>query len=415
MGTNEIVDAGQEISRHVEIGGNLIVVVGVLVLFLGEFITRHVTFLREINIPTPVTGGLICSVAIAVLAAVGGVNVDFDLTLRDSLLLVFFSTIGLGARLETLATAGKALGILLVACTVFLVLQDVTGIAVALIAGEHPAYGLLGGSVSFAGGHGTAIAWGQEARNAGLEGAAEFGIACATLGLIVGGLVGGPVAGRLIARHGLREQADAAKLSAEPQSEERDSTMSRVTVNDAIGTILALAICVGLGDIVNRFLFARDIKLPGFLTAMMVGILLTNLVTPLKFRLSKPTIDLVSGVSLQLFLTMSLMSMDLVSLAASASFLLMIVIAQMLAVTFFSTFVIFRIMGRDYDAAVISGGFVGMGLGATPVAIANMDAITRKYGTSAKAFLVVPLVGAFFIDIANAVVIKSFLRLSLFQ
>ncbi|MAE67795.1 MAG: sodium/glutamate symporter [Phycisphaeraceae bacterium] len=410
-----LAQAPDATARAHEISGTQIVVLAILVLYLGEFITRHVRFLRDNNIPTPVTGGLVCSIAVALISWLGDFSISFDLSLRDTLLLIFFSTIGLGARMRTLVTGGRALVVLVIGCAAFLVVQDITGIAVAMLTDRHPGFGLLGGSISFAGGHGTAIAWGEEATKAGLVGASEFGIACATFGLIFGGLLGGPVAGRLIRRHRLEPRSDEA---ATPESAKTDDTAmddDHVHVNDIIGTILALGLCLGFGDTVNRYLFAQDIKLPGFLTAMMVGIVLTNLADPLKFKLSKPAIDLVGGVSLQLFLTMSLMSMDLLSLMESASVLLMIVLAQSLVITCFAVFVVFRIMGRDYDAAVISGGFMGMGLGATPVAIANMDAITRKYGPSTKALLVVPLVGAFFIDIVNAAVIKFFIGLPILQ
>ena len=329
--------------------------------------------------------------------------------------MTFFCTIGLGAKLRMLAAGGKALGILLIGCTVFLVIQDITGIGVALLAGKHPGFGMMGGSISFAGGHGTAIAWGQEAAKANIEGAAEFGIACATFGLIAGGLLGGPIAGRLITRHGLQAQAKAAERADDAESKQEETALTRLGTNDVIGTLLALSVCIGLGEVVNQALFANNIKLPGFLTAMLVGIVLTNGGDLLKVPLSKPTVDLIGDVSLQLFLAMSLMSMNLVALVDQASFLMLLVFAQMFTITWFAVFVIFRIMGRDYDAAVISGGFVGMGLGATPVAIANMDAITRKYGPSPKALLVVPLVGAFFIDLANALVIKFFIGLPFWE
>jgi ESS family glutamate:Na+ symporter len=411
MGEGSAKQAADAAVRSIEISGVGIVVLSIAVLYLGSFVMRHVKFLRDNNIPTPVIGGILCSIVVAVLAKTEIAKFTFDLATRDTLLLVFFSTIGLGAKFSVLAAGGKALVTLLIACAVFLFVQNTTGIGVALLAGEHPALGLMGGSVSFAGGHGTAIAWGQEARNAGLQGAAEFGIACATFGLIAGGLLGGPIVGRLIRKRGLCGQAAQIGDNPAVEADAPDTGMVGITTQDVIGTLLALAICLGLGETVNRFLFSNDIKLPGFLTAMMVGIVLTNCADLVGGKLSKPTVDLVGDVSLQLFLAMSLMSMDLLSLANAAGLLLVLLLAQMLAVTLFSVAIVFRVMGRDYDAAVISAGFVGMGLGATPVAIANMDAVTRKFGPSTKAFLIVPLVGAFFIDLTNALVIKFFIGL----
>lgn len=179
-----------------------------------------------------------------------------------------------------------------------------------------------------------------------------------------------------------------------------------------IGTLLALGLCLALGDAVNEFFNAHKIPLPGFLTAMMVGLVLSNVAAPLKIiKLRKNVIDIVGGVSLQLFLCMSLMSMNLIALADHALLLLLIAVLQVLAILFFVRKVVFRMMGKDYDAAVMCGGFIGMGLGATPVAIASMDAVTTRYGTSWKALLVVPLVGAFFIDLINALTITLFLKL----
>lgn len=415
MDENTPTESVNQAARLIEVSGVDIIVVSILVLYLGMFITRHIAFLKNNNIPAPVTGGIICSLVVAFLEKFAAIEVTFDLELRDTLLLVFFSTIGLNAKFKMLAAGGKALIVLLALCSVFLVLQDLTGIGVAILAGEHPGYGLMGGSISFAGGHGTAIAWGEEATKAGLEDLAPFGIACATFGLIVGGVIGGPLAGRLIKKHGLEQQAQKAVREEADSARGQEATLFRLSTDDIIGTIFALGVCLGLGELVNRWLFSNDIKLPGFLTAMLVGIVITNASDRTKASLSKPAIDLISDASLLLFLTMSLMSMNLLSLLESASLLMFVVFAQMLATTMFAVFIVFRVMGRDYDAAVISGGFVGMGLGATPVAIANMDAVTRRYGPSPKAFLIIPLVGAFFMDLVNALVIKFFIGMPFWE
>ena len=186
-------------------------------------------------------------------------------------------------------------------------------------------------------------------------------------------------------------------------------------LSSALGTLMVLGICVEVGDLVNQFLFASGVTLPGFLTAMMVGILITNTADVLKLRLDPVANDRAAEISLQLFLAMSLMSMQLWVLAGAVGTILVVLFIQMTLITIFAMFVVFRVMGRDYDACVIVAGFTGLGMGATPVGIANMNAITSKYGPSPKAFLVVPLVGAFFIDIVNALVIKTFLALPLLQ
>ncbi|MDH3638869.1 MAG: sodium/glutamate symporter, partial [Gammaproteobacteria bacterium] len=357
-----------------------VVILSILVQFFGMFLTRRIRFLRDFYIPPAVTGGLICSSIVALFYVYADIEIRFDMQIRDLLLLVFFSTIGLSAKLRVLAAGGKALLVLVVVAGVFLVMQDVTGIALAMLLGAHPGYGLFGGSVSFAGGHGTAIAWGAEAEAAGLVGAGAVGIAFATFGLIAGGVTGGPIARRLIQRH---------SLEATTQSEEvRRTGPDEPDVGEAgslyniLRAILLLAICVGSGDLVNRWLFAEGVLLPGFLTSMFVGIVITNLVDLARRPMNLMTIDKIGEVSLALFLSMSLMSMQLWTLADAAGPILLVLIVQVVVITVFAAFITFRLMGRDYDAAVIASGFVGLGLGATPVAIANMNAVTSRFGPS---------------------------------
>ena len=383
-----------------------VLMLSVLVLYLGLYLNRKIRLLAENYIPPAVTGGLICSGIVAVIYALFDLEISFDMQIRDVLLLVFFSTIGLSAKLRTLTAGGKSLAVLVAVAAVFLILQDITGIATALMLGAHPGYGLMAGSISFAGGHGTAIAWGAEAEAAGLTGASMVGIAFATFGLIGGGVLGGPIARFLIGRN--RIEARAVETSETDDTDSDDDGHGGKLFN-ILTAILVLSVCVVLGDSVNRFLFAKGVLLPGFLTAMLVGIVITNLSDTLKFQIHPKTIDKFGEVSLNIFLAMSLMSMKLWGLAGVAGPVLIALMAQMLVITLFTVYVVFRVMGRDYDACVISAGFVGLGLGATPVAIANMDAVTSRFGPSRKAFLVVPLVGAFFIDLLNALVIKGFI------
>ena len=383
-------------------------VLSIIVLFVGMTLTRRGKILKKYNIPPAVTGGLICSIVIALISVIFDLRIAFDMRIRDFLLLTFFSCIGLGAKIENLRTGGKALAILVGVAAVFLVVQDVVGIALAWLFGGHPALGVIAGSASFAGGHGTAIAWGQVAKAHGLPRAEEFGIALATLGLITGGLIGGPIAGRLIEKNKLQPTSSTGPKALKTKE---DPWTATVQLPDVLGALLALALCIEAGSLTNRFLLSRGILLPGFLTSMMVGIVLTNLADVLRFRLSQGAIDRAGEISLNLFLVMSLMAMNLLALASAAGPLLAVVLVQMLVITLFVMRVVFKTMGSDYDAAVISSGFAGLGLGATPVAIANMSAITGRYGPSPKAFLVVPLIGAFFIDILNAGVIRVFLFL----
>jgi len=388
----------------IEIGGADVLIIAIVVWFFGTYLTNNIRLLKHYNIPAAVTGGLICSGLVVVFER----QINFDMEMRNLLLLLFFSTIGLTAKLKLLIEGGKALAILLAIATVFLVFQDLTGVLLAKLMGAHPAYGLFGGSISLAGGHGTAIAWGAEAEKAGLLKAGEIGIAFATFGLIAGGLIGGPIGEWLIQKNNLQK----------PQSTESttDKDSAKIlkglpTINSALGTLLLLALCVEVGDLVNRFLFSNDVLLPGFLSAMIVGIVITNAADLFRVKLSDVAIERSGELSLHLFLSMSLMSMQLWTLVNAIGPIMIILAAQTLLMTFFAIWIVFRVMGRDYDASVIAAGFAGLGLGATPVGIANMSAITSKYGPSAKAFLVIPLIGAFFIDLTNALVIKFFIGL----
>ncbi|MCL6416835.1 sodium/glutamate symporter [Aestuariirhabdus sp. Z084] len=412
-----------EIGTTYPIGGLKLLVMAILVLYLGEFLTHRFPFLLNNNIPAAVTGGLLCSSALALLSHFEIAHLDFELELRNSLLLIFFSTIGLTAKFSALLIGGRAMILLITVCTLFILFQNVVGILIASLIGQETVYGLFVGSISLVGGHGTAIAWGEVATEDGIRGAAELGVAGATLGLIIGGLIGGPVAGRLIRKKQLsyvESDAIGANHSApanqnnsetEPAASKSNPIKHYVSIRDFLGTVLALGLCLGFGEAVNHYLFSYEIRLPGFLTAMMVGVVITNITSPLKKDVDPDAINLIGGVSLHLFLAMSLMSMDLLSLVNSAGLLLTTMVAQTILIIFFATHIVFKMMGSDYDAAVITGGFIGMGLGATPVAIANMTAISREHGPSMKALLVVPLVGAFFIDLVNAVVIELFLRL----
>jgi glutamate:Na+ symporter, ESS family len=381
----------------------------ILVLFFGMYLNRKIHLLEDNYIPPAVTGGVLFSFATWFLYARYEIQVEFDMTTRDLLLLVFFSTVGLSARLRSLAAGGRSLLVLIVCAGVFLFLQNFVGILLAMLNDVHPAYGLFAGSISFAGGHGTAIAWGAVAENAGLVGASGIGMAFATFGLLSGGLVGGPIARRLIESNGL--EGSTEELPADVVVETSRGEHPNEWLYPVLATLLLLALCVSLGDLVNRFLSSRNTRLPGFLTAMFVGIVITNTADVIRRPVHRVTLARFGDVSLHVFLAMSMMAIQLWTLGNAASAILLILAAQVLLMTMFAIWIVFRVMGRNYDAVVIAAGFAGLGLGATPVAIANMDAVTARYGPSTKAFLVVPLVGAFFVDLLNAGTINFFIRM----
>ena len=407
---------------NVHVQGSDLIIASIVVLWLGDQLTRRIKLLEQYSIPIAVTGGMICSIGVALIAGFGGPKITFDMTIRDTLLMVFFSTIGISAKFERLKAGGKALVVLVVCAAVFLVVQNVTGVLLAKVFGVHPGYGLFAGSISLAGGHGTAIAWGQEAAAAGLEGAEVAGIAFATFGLVAGGIIGGPMAERLIKKHNLSpmpelesEQDLAANENSDSDANEQNAKSGNGLLHRTLGILFILAVCLSVGEVVNRWLFENNIKLPGFLTAMLVGIALTNFADYRGKPLPVDDFNRVGEISLQLFLAMSLMSMDLLSISSAFGAIFVVLTIQILVITLFAVLIVFRLMGKDYDAAVICGGFCGLGMGATPVAIANMSAVTRKYGPSFKAFLVIPLVGAFFVDLLNAIIIKFFIGLPLLQ
>ena len=391
----------------------LTVTLGIVVLFVSKRLNEAVAFLREFSIPEPVTGGLLFSVLFGIVYAVSGVAVEFELAARDILLVYFFTTIGINASFKDLLAGGKPLVVLLVITIAYMVVQNLTGISVAALFDLPTAVGLLGGTVSLIGGHGTAIAWAPRiAEDYGVSNAMEIGIACATFGLILASLMGGPIAKLLITRHKLTpDKVEILDVGA--SEEQRKAGIGSLDFLDAI---LAIHISGGLGILLNAGLEELGFKLPLFVTCLFAGILITNLIPNNFPRLSgrrwparTPSIALIADIALGTFLAMSLMSMQLWTLIDLAGPIFTILAAQFAIAVAIVIFVVFPVMGRNYDAAVVCSGFGGISLGATPTAMANMSAVTQRYGASHLAFIIVPLVAAFFIDLVNALLIPFFL------
>jgi glutamate:Na+ symporter, ESS family len=385
----------------------------IVALWLGYYINQRIGVLNKYSIPPAVSGGLPISALVAMVELGSGWEIRFDLRLRDLLLIAFFSTIGLSAKLRQMLEGGRLLAIMLGLAVIFLVFQNLTGTLLSMLTGQSPLYGLIGGSISLAGGHGTAITWGQMfEEHFGLENASAMGMTFATAGLITGGLIGGPVGAYLIRRHDL-------------SSEERDPELPHVDVgrkvtylielNSLLTAVLLITLCFALGAAVYDWLSGFGLRLPAFLTAMFLGIVITNTLELSKVEVDPRPIQLAGDLSLQLFLGMSLISLPLLSLQGALGLISLVMIAQALVITVFTVWLVFPMLGRTYDAACISSGFIGMGLGATPVGIANMNALTSRFGPSPKAYLVIPLLGAFFIDIANATLVQVLLGFGLFS
>ncbi len=389
------------------------ILIAILVLYIGKYLTKKITFLQNFNIPDAVSGGVLASLFFGILYAIFQLQVEFRLNIRDALLIIFFTTIGLSSKLKTLLKGGKPLLILLGVAVSFLFLQNLTGVAVASIIGLDKRIGLISGSVSLSGGHGTTIAWSPIFRETyGIENALEIGIASATFGLVLGGLIGGPVAQWLIVKNKLKMNNSQENLTVGIKLEQKKL---KIDYNTMLYSLFVLGITIGFGLQINYVVSLMGVKLPDFVACLLAGIILTNTI-PLIFKklpwpTDTPSLALIADVSLGLFLAMSLMSLQLWTLAGVGGSIVILLLAQFLLSIIYTTFLVFPIMGKDYNAAVIASGYLGLSLGATPTAIANMTAVTEKFGASSQAFIIVPLVGAFFIDLVNAFVIQRFLNL----
>ncbi|WP_192179764.1 sodium/glutamate symporter [Mesorhizobium amorphae] len=401
---------------HVEFSELATLIIGLIALLAGTRIRQMVPVLKRIDMPNALIGAMIVALLVLLAQVMFATEVAFGTKLRDLLLLVFFTTIGLSAKLKALRAGGRPLIILCAVTVLLLVCQNLVGIGVATAWGAHPFYGLLAGSLSFVGGPGTALAWAKEAEAVGLQNAQAVGAGAATLAVITGALVSGPITGWLIGRHGLSPAAaPQTEVSfAEPQKE-TPAAASGGSLESILATILIVAVSVLLGDKLNSWAKDAGLLLPGFLSAMLAGVFLTNLVDWTRIRLDFEPIQKGGEVALNLFLVLSLMSTKLIAVAAILGPLFVNVLLQIMVIVAIAYFVLFRLLGRDYEAAVTVGGFLGFGISSMPVAMATMDEVARRYGPAPKAFLLITLAGSFFVDLANALVAKAFLALPLFD
>lgn len=385
-----------------------------LVLLLGRKLASSSSLLKAYSIPEPVVGGLIVALALLALRSFAQVELRFDSALQGPLMLAFFATIGLNANLASLKAGGRKLAIFLGVVLGFLILQDTIGIAMAKLMGIDPLIGLLGSSITLSGGHGTGAAWGRVfTQDRGITAATEIAMACATFGLILGGLIGGPVAGYLVRKVKLPDAQLAGNVA--PPSFEQPKAVQLITPQAFIEALALIAISLSVGTMLSTWLSGTAFELPTFVTVLFVGVLLSNGLSLFGYKIFERAILVLGNVSLSLFLAMALMSLRLWDLASLALPVLAILAVQAVGMAAYAIFVTFRVMGSNYDAAVLAAGHCGFGLGATPTAIANMQAVTDRYGPSHLAFLIVPMVSAFFIDLANAIVIKLFLALPIYH
>lgn len=381
-----------------------------LLLFLGYILQARIPGLARLNIPAPVIGGLLAAVVVAVIRAQGGPAPQFDTTLQRPLLVAFFTTLGFSASYSLLRTGGTQVVLLLALVTGVAIVQNLVGIALAMGLGLPPAVGVLTGSVTLTGGPATGLAFAPLFEQAGVEAASTIAVANAMGGIILGGLIGGPVGTFLINRRGLQAQALAAPVAtqAEPSANIEDAGRDRL----ALKTIVIVLVAMWIGSGISKLISATGVTLPEYIGAMLVAALIRNLDDRTRwFSLSHGALDLLGAVALSLFLVMALMTLDLTRLVNIAGPLLVMLLVQVTLVAAFCLWPVFQLLGRDYDAAVTTGGFFGFMLGTTANAMAVMRTLVERFGPAPRAFLVAPLVGAFFLDFANALVITTFLNL----
>jgi glutamate:Na+ symporter, ESS family len=389
-------------------------IVGLVALLAGTHLRRSVQLLKRIAVPNAVVGAAIVALTTLALNGLLAIDVVFAVELRDLMLLIFFATIGLAAKFSQLRAGGKPLIILCAVTMLLIVLQDVVGVAVAAVWGANPIYGLLAGGLSFIGGLGTALAWGKEAEAAGIADAQVVGVGAATLAVISGALIAGPFTGWLIQRHGLQPEKSALAPAQAGTPPEGLTSAPGAGLEPLFWTLLILAIVVMLGEKLNDWARGNGLIMPGFLTAMLAGVAIANVVDALRYRLDAALVEKAGDIALNLFLVVSLMSVKLATVAAILAPLAINLALQLALALTIGYFVLFRLLGRDYDAAVSVGGFLGFGVSSMPVAMATMDEIVKRFGPAPKAFLLVTLAGAFFVDLANAIVTKVFLSIPMF-
>lgn len=378
----------------------------VVMFLIGTVLVQRIRFLNRFCIPAPVVGGLLFAIVITVLRGTDTLAITLDTSAQNVFMLAFFTSIGLGASLKLVRLGGKLLVIYWIACGVLAFAQNVIGISLASLMGIHPLIGVMAGAVSMEGGHGAAAAYGQTVEALGVPSAVTIGLAAATFGLVSGGLVGGPAAQYLIRKFDLKPSAE--------ESEEYTSGEKRpVAFHSFMVQFFLITLCMAVGSYLGAwFTKVTGFVLPGYVGAMFTAVIVRNIVDRVHAEwINMREVDLIGDVSLAIFLSMALMSIKLWELAGLALPLIVIVFVQVIFIVLLAVFVLFRMLGKDYDAAVMVSGFLGHGLGATPNAMANMGAIVEKFGPSRKAFLIVPIVGAFLIDLFGMPIIITSINL----
>lgn len=375
----------------------------IVLLLLGRWIKRKVNFFERFFIPAPVIGGTLFSIILLIGHQTETFTFTFNDDIKNLLMIAFFTTVGFSASLKILKKGGVGVALFLLAAVILVILQDIVGPILAKALGIDPLLGLAAGSIPLTGGHGTSGAFGPYLEDLGASGATVVAVASATYGLIAGCLIGGPIGRRLMIKNNLKPTENKSGVD-----DSLLGTESEVTEERIFSAVVYIGIAMGIGATITLMLGKAGIKFPAYLMGMVVAAIIRNILDFNHKQLPFNEIGIVGNISLSLFLSMALMSMKLWQLIDLAVPLIVILLVQTLLMAVFAYFVTFNIMGRDYDAAVMSTGHCGFGLGATPNAMANMETFTAANGPSVKAFFIIPIVGSLFIDFINAAVIQGF-------
>ncbi|POZ56679.1 Sodium/glutamate symporter [Lysinibacillus sphaericus] len=391
----------------IEINQITTIFLAVALFAFGSFLINKINFLKRFCIPAPVVGGLLFAALATILKTTGLLEISLDTSLQSLFMITFFTTIGLGASFKLVKLGGKLLVIYWLACGFLALMQNVIGVSLASLMGIHPLIGMMAGAVSMEGGHGAAAAFGQTLEDLGISSAMTIGAAAATCGLVAGGLIGGPIVKYLVGKYNLTPDEQEA------EAVEYENKHEQITSDSFFTQVVIITFCMAVGTYVGTlFSEATGFVLPGYVGAMFVAVFVRNILDKVKPNaINMKSISLIGDVTLGVFLSMALMSIKLWEIADLALPLFVIVFVQVLFIVLFCIFVLFKLLGKNYDAAVMVAGFAGHGLGATPNAMANMSAVVQRFGPSTKAFLVVPIVGAFLIDVFGIPIIITTINL----
>ena len=380
----------------------------VLVLLLGNYLRKKINFLEKFCIPAPVIGGLLFAIFTCICYTTGIIEFSFDDTLREVCMVFFFTSVGFQPNLKVLKSGGRSLIVFLGLVITLIFSQNLLAIGLSKLLNLNPLIGMCTGSIPMVGGHGTAGAFGPVLEDFNIQGATTICTAAATFGLITGSLVGGPIGKRLIEKRKLMDNVPTEDDSLLVEDEEKHQRHT----NMYAAAVFQLILAIGLGTIFSYFLTKTGLTFPIYIGAMLAAALMRNITEYSgKGTIHMGEINDLGGICLSLFLGMAMITLKLWELATLALPLVILLAAQTLLICVFTYFVIFNVMGRDYDAAVLSAGTCGFGMGATPNAMANMQAICDRYVPSVKAYLIIPLIGSLFADFINSLVITFFINI----